>query len=171
MLPTRDAVAKAIATYERTVLVGNAIHDRAEAAMRKRVEDEEGNKFEIQPKDYETVLKQAFADKDKHALDALNLDLAKDQGKIPEAAKSIDRGRILYFGKARCNACHVGESFTDLAYHNLGVGVKDGKLPAGDPRPLRQFADRTQGPQPGRRLQDAAIARFAEHQAVYARRQ
>lgn len=129
-LPTRDAVAKAIATYERTVLVGNSIHDRAEVAMRKRVEDEDGTKFEVQPKDYETVLKDAFARKDKHALDALKLDVAKDQGKIAETAGSIDRGRILYFNKARCNLCHVGESLTDLTYHNLGVGAKDGKLPA-----------------------------------------
>jgi cytochrome c peroxidase len=127
--PTRDSIAKAIASYERTVLVGNAINDRAELAMRKRVEDEESNKREISPKDYETVLKQAFVAKDTHALEALNLDLAKDAGKVPEVAKSIDRGRILYFGKARCNACHVGESLTDQAYHNLGVGVKDGKLP------------------------------------------
>lgn len=129
--PTRDSIAKAIASYERTVLVGNSINDRAEIVMQKRVEDEEG-KREILPKDYEAVLKQAFGDKDVHALAALQLDPAKDQGKIPQVAASLDRGRLLYFGKARCNACHVGESLTDLAYHNLGVGVKDGKLPAGD---------------------------------------
>ncbi len=130
-LPTRDAVAKAIATYERTVLVGNSIHDRAEVAMRKRVEEDEGTKFELQARDYETVLKDAFARKDKHALAALKLDADKVQGKIAETASSIDKGRALYFGKARCNLCHVGESFTDLAYHNLGVGAKVGKLPAG----------------------------------------
>ena len=56
--------------------------------MRKRVEEEESNKLEIQPKDYEVVLKQAFADKDKHALEALKLDLVKGQGKVPEAAKA-----------------------------------------------------------------------------------
>lgn len=128
-LPTRDTVAKAIATYERTVLVGNSIHDRTEAAMRKRVTDDEGTRFEIEPKDYETVLKEAFAKKDTHALTALKLDPAKDQGRIAEVAASIDRGRLVYFGKARCNLCHVGESFTDLAYHNLGVGAKEGKLP------------------------------------------
>lgn len=128
-LPTRDAIAKAIATYERTVLVGNSIHDRAEVAMRKRVEDEEGTKFEIQSKDYEAVLKDAFAKNDSHALTTLKLDTDKDHGRIAEVAGSIDRGRTLYFNKARCNLCHVGESFTDLGYHNLGVGAKDGKLP------------------------------------------
>jgi cytochrome c peroxidase len=129
-LPTRDAIAKAIATYERTVLVGNSIQDRAEVAMRKRVEGDEGTNFTIQPKDYEAVLKQAFTAKDTHALEALLLNPDKDQDKVPAVAAAIDRGRQLFFGKARCNACHVGESFTDLAYHNLGVGVKDGKLPA-----------------------------------------
>ncbi len=130
--PTRDAVAKAIATYERTVLVGNSLNDRAEVAMLQRIEDEESNKREILNKDYETVLKQAFAAKDTHALAALQLDLAKDQDKIADTASSINRGRVLYFNKARCANCHVGESFTDFAYHNLGVGVKDGKLPEGD---------------------------------------
>lgn len=129
-LPTRDAIAKAIATYERTVLAGNSIHDRAEVAMRKRVEDDEGTRFEIEAKDYETVLKEAFAKNDKHALEALKLDAGKDQTRIAETASSINKGRLIYFGKARCNLCHVGESFTDLAYHNLGVGAKDGKLPA-----------------------------------------
>lgn len=126
--PTRDAIAKAIAVYERTVVVANSVHDRAEVAMRQRVSDEDGNKFVIEPKDYETVLKAAFTAKDNHVLEALGLDPAKDQAKVGEVAKHIDRGRVLFFGKARCNACHVGESFTDLAYHNLGVGVKDGKL-------------------------------------------
>ncbi|MCE9529769.1 MAG: cytochrome C peroxidase [Planctomycetes bacterium] len=129
-VPTRDSVAKAIATYERTVLVGNSLFDRAEATMRKRVEDEEGNKFEIQPKDFEAVLKAAVTAKDEHALKALSP--APEKLDIPETAKSLDRGRILYFGKARCATCHVGENLTDYAYHNLGVGVKDGKLPAGD---------------------------------------
>ncbi len=62
--PTRDGIAKAIATYERTVLSGNSIHDRAELAMRVRAEDEGTGKFEFKAKDYETVLKAAFDAKD-----------------------------------------------------------------------------------------------------------
>lgn len=129
---TRDAAAKAIATYERTVLVGNSIQDRADLAARQRAEEEETNKFEPQSKDYEKVLKDAFASKDTHSLKALNLDLAKDEGKIAAVAKSINNGRLLFFGKARCNNCHVGETFTDHTFHNLGVGVVDGKIKAGE---------------------------------------
>lgn len=130
--PTRDAVAKALAAYERTVLSGNSVHDRADAAMRKRVNDEEGTKYEIQAKDYEAVLKDAVAKKDRPALEALGLDPAKDGDKLAAVAKSINEGRLLFHGKARCNGCHVGNNFTDGQFHNLGVGAeKDGKLPPG----------------------------------------
>lgn len=128
--PTRDNIAKAIATYERTVFSGNSIHDRAERAMRLRVEDEGSTKFEILPKDYEQVLNEAFAGGDGHALKSLGLDMAKEKNKIPAFAKNINNGRMLFFGKARCANCHVGENFSDGQFHNLGVGVKDGKLPA-----------------------------------------
>ncbi|NBT61465.1 MAG: cytochrome C peroxidase [Planctomycetia bacterium] len=101
-LPTRDGAAKAMAAYERTVLTGNSIHDRTEVAMRKRVGEEETGKFEVLAKDYEKVLSEAIA-----------------------------ANRILFNGKARCNGCHVGDSFSDSQFHNLGVGAKDGKLPEG----------------------------------------
>jgi cytochrome c peroxidase len=127
--PTRDTIAKAIATYERTVFNGNSIHDRAEQAMRFRVAEEEGADFTIKPKDYAKVLKEAFAKKDSVALAALKLDVAKDEAKIPEVAEQISLGRTLFFNKARCNLCHVGQNFSDSLFHNLGVGVKDGKLP------------------------------------------
>src|SRR5690606_8585548 len=41
--PTRDTVAKAIATYERTVLSGNSVHDRAELARTVRIVEEESD--------------------------------------------------------------------------------------------------------------------------------
>jgi cytochrome c peroxidase len=125
--PTRDAIAMAIATYERTVLTGNSIHDRAEKAMRVRVAEEETGKFELQAKDYGKVLREAVAAKDENALSALG---GADAAKLPSLAEQINQGRILFFGKARCSLCHVGENFTDGQFHNLGVGVKDGKLPA-----------------------------------------
>jgi len=128
--PTRDGIAKAIASYERTVLSGNSIHDRAELAMRARVEDEGTGKFEFKAKDYATVLKAAFDAKDAPTLTALGLDAEKDGDKVAAMAKSISDGRTLFFGKARCNSCHVGDNFTDYQFHNLGVGVKDGELPA-----------------------------------------
>lgn len=128
---TRDSAAKAIATYERTVLVGNAITDRADVAARVRAEEEETNKFEPQAKDFEKVLKDVVAAKDTHVLQALKLDAAADAATIADAAKSINNGRVLFFNKARCNSCHVGETFTDHTFHNLGVGTADGKVKPG----------------------------------------
>jgi cytochrome c peroxidase len=37
---------------------------------------------------------------------------------------------VVFFGKARCNSCHAGDNYTDNQFHNLGVGVTDGQLPA-----------------------------------------
>lgn len=123
--PTRDTIAKAIATYERTVLNGNSIHDRAEQAMRFRVAEEEGTNFTIKPADYAKVIEEAIAKKDGVALNALGAGAIKD---VKDTAAKIDQGRVLFFGKARCALCHVGENFTDGLFHNLGVGAKDGKL-------------------------------------------
>jgi cytochrome c peroxidase len=72
---TPDAVAKAIAAFERTVLSGNAPFDR-------------------------------FKMGDASALS-------------PQA----QAGRALFFGKANCSSCHSGPSFTDGAFHNVGVGM------------------------------------------------
>lgn len=125
--PTRDTIAKAIATYERTVLKANSIYDRADLAARKRVSDEGGSDFAPRAEDFGLVLKQAVKAKDTTSLDAVGL---KDESKIADLAASLASGRTLFFNKARCGSCHVGENFTDNGFHNLGVGVKDGKLPA-----------------------------------------
>ncbi len=130
--PTRDAIAKAIACYERTVLSGNAIHDRADRAMQVRVTEEESTKYVIEPKDYEKVLKEAFRRKDPSALRALDLEPLKDLGKVPAVARQLSNGRTLFFGKARCSTCHAGDTFTDHQFHNLGVGVKDGQILPGN---------------------------------------
>ena len=128
--PTRDAAAKAIAAYERTVLVGNGLHDRAEAAMRARVTEEETGKFETKAEDYSAALKATFAAKDAHALKAVGLDAATDAGKADEVGQRLFNGRTLFFGKARCSNCHAGDNFSDGMFHNLGVWVgKDGAVP------------------------------------------
>jgi len=72
---TADGIAKAIASFERTVLSGNAPYDKYKAG-------------------------------DKEAL--------------PDAA---ERGLQLFFGKANCSACHAGHSFSDFAFHNIGIGM------------------------------------------------
>ncbi|MDB5308786.1 MAG: ccp 4 [Gemmataceae bacterium] len=128
--PTRDAAAKAIATYERTILIGNGLHDRAEAAMRKRVTEEESGKFELKAEDYAAALKAAFTGGDAHALTPLGLGGEKDSGRAGEMGQRLLTGRALFFGKARCTNCHTGETFSDGGFHNLGVGVtKDGEMP------------------------------------------
>ena len=43
----------------------------------------------------------------------------------PDAATvsaEVERGHELFFGDAKCATCHVGNSFTDSQYHNLGIG-------------------------------------------------
>jgi cytochrome c peroxidase len=118
--PTRDAIAKAIACYERTVLSGNSIHDRADLARQRRG----GTALEAQ--DYDVVLREAAARKDLSALAALGIDPTTDKHKLNEWARRLDDGRSLFFGKAQCNLCHSGDNFTDNQFHNLGVGVKAG---------------------------------------------
>jgi cytochrome c peroxidase len=126
--PTRDAAAKAVATYERTVLLGNSLHDRAEAAMRNRVTEEESGKFVLKAEDYTAALKAEFATKGASLAD-LGL-TEKDAAKADEFGKRLLNGRTLFFEKARCSNCHAGDTFTDHAFHNLGVGAtKSGDLP------------------------------------------
>ncbi len=47
---------------------------------------------------------------------------AGDKAALSEAAQ---RGMKLFFGKANCSACHAGASFTDNAFHNIGVPGTD----------------------------------------------
>jgi len=47
---------------------------------------------------------------------------AGDKEALSEAAQ---RGMKLFFGKARCSACHVGPNFSDSAFHNIGLDSKD----------------------------------------------
>jgi cytochrome c peroxidase len=127
--PTRDAAAKAIATYERTILLGDSLADRAEAIMRQRVIDEESGKFELKAEDYANALKAEFARKGP-ALADLGLDPDKDSGKVEELGRRLLNGRNLFFNKARCSNCHTGDTYSDGSFHNLGVGAtKDGDLP------------------------------------------
>jgi cytochrome c peroxidase len=127
--PTRDAAAKAVAAYERTVLLGNSLHDRAEALMRQRVVEEESGKFVLKAEDYAAALKAEFAKKGP-ALADLGLNAATDAAKADEYGKRLLAGRDLFYNKARCTNCHTGDTFTDHGFHNLGVGAtKEGELP------------------------------------------
>jgi len=46
---------------------------------------------------------------------------AGDKKALSEQAQ---RGMKLFFGKANCSACHTGHSFSDFAFHNLGIGME-----------------------------------------------
>lgn len=130
--PTVDAAAKAIAAYERLVLTGNSVADRAELAMRERLEEEDTKgKPALEGRDVEKVLKKAVASKDAEIISAFGLDKDADS-KISALGASIARGKVIFIGKARCASCHAGDNFSDNEFHNLGVGAKDGKLPEGD---------------------------------------
>jgi cytochrome c peroxidase len=43
-----------------------------------------------------------------------------DSSALSAAAQA---GMKLFFGKANCSSCHVGASFTDNAFHNIGIGM------------------------------------------------
>ncbi|QDU97037.1 cytochrome-c peroxidase [Lignipirellula cremea] len=74
---TPEAIAQAIASFERTVLSGDAPYDRFKAG---------------------------------------------DKTALSEAAQ---RGMNVFFNKGNCSACHSGHNFSDHAFHNIGVGIKN----------------------------------------------
>ena len=76
---TADGIGKAIASFERTVLSGDAPYDK-------------------------------FVAGDAKAL-----------------SPAAERGRVLFFGAARCTSCHGGENFSDHAFHNIGIGMEHEK--------------------------------------------
>jgi cytochrome c peroxidase len=45
------------------------------------------------------------------------------EGDKKALSKEAERGMELFFGKARCSACHGGPNFSDSAFHNIGVGM------------------------------------------------
>ena len=46
---------------------------------------------------------------------------AGDDGALSPLALS---GMEVFFGRGRCNACHLGPAFTDGRFHNVGVGYR-----------------------------------------------
>ena len=61
-----------------------------------------------------------------------------DAGDERALSPAAARGRDLFFGRARCSACHLGPNFTDGRFHDLGVGWR----PPPPGRPLEEgYAD------------------------------
>jgi cytochrome c peroxidase len=45
------------------------------------------------------------------------------QGDASAISDAAQRGWELFRGKAACGSCHAGALFTDLQYHNVGIGM------------------------------------------------
>jgi cytochrome c peroxidase len=118
--PTQDAVAKALATYLRTILVGDSLYDRA-----RRVQAEK-KAADLEPAHFEALLDEA-------ALKGLG----RDSAKRADVAAELHRGYQLFFNKeagrtTNCTHCHGSGNFTDNGFHNLGVGVPAGGWRSGE---------------------------------------
>lgn len=101
---TIDAVAMAIASFERAIVTGPSPFDYYD-------------RFQGQFKDLEL----ADVEEEPELLAKYKeYKAAMDAHPMSESAK---RGRELYFGKANCSGCHVGANLTDELYHNIGVGM------------------------------------------------
>ena len=100
---TGDLIGKAIAAFERTILSGNSkndVYERALPFLDREPEDGDSSEFRDSMRE------------------ALNAEAKK---RLSEAAR---RGRELFFGRAKCNACHAGPDLTDGRFHNLGIGMQ-----------------------------------------------
>ena len=108
-----DSIAKAIASFERTLVSGPSPFDYYEQLrpfLAFSAEDLEAMKSD---------------DPDTYA----RYEAAKKAGDEHAMSESAIRGRDLYFSeKINCAACHVGANLSDEKYHNLGVGM-DKEMP------------------------------------------
>ncbi len=129
-LPAQDTMAKALATYMRTILSGNSIFDRAQSQRGKNeplTKEDFRQALRITPDDVEFLAQK----KDKEAL-VLLAKKTKD-----EAAELLQQGYGLFTGKAGCAGCHsLNGLFTDQDFHNIGLSGLDelgrlAQVPAG----------------------------------------
>src|SRR5262249_11983136 len=105
--PTQDAIAKALATYLRTILSGNSLVDRAELERRRK------NAPELLAEHFLPLL-------DGPTLRALET----RQGTKEEVAKKLEQGHRLFHSKA-CAGCHPAPIYTDHDFHNVGIGESE----------------------------------------------
>jgi cytochrome c peroxidase len=108
---TQDTVGRAVATYLRTILAGDSIHDRAEREQHRK------NSPTLKAEHYEAVLD-----------DAALKELEREKATKAEVAAELMRGYRLFshLDERRplmnCVECHSGRNFTDQEFHNLGIG-------------------------------------------------
>jgi cytochrome c peroxidase len=114
--PTQDGVGQALATYLRTLLAGDSLHDRAVQEQKRK-----GDR-QLAAGHYEAVLD-----------DAALKDLGREKGVKAVVAGDLLRGYTLFTGKAGCAVCHPPGNghFSDGGFHNIGVGAEDVDRPGG----------------------------------------
>lgn len=101
---TSQGIADAIASFERTVLVGGSPYDYAEELKR-----------------YQGLDEQDLADDPELAAHYLEVKQGAEAHPLSESAR---RGQELFFSKrVGCSLCHVGANFTTEEFFNLGVGM------------------------------------------------
>jgi cytochrome c peroxidase len=106
---TKERLAKAIASFERTVLSGASRVDLDEEAERwKKADDEDlsAEKKEIKKAALAAAAKAPLTDSER-------------------------RGKALFFGKANCSLCHTGHNYTDEEFYNIGIGSQAKEPDAG----------------------------------------
>lgn len=99
---TPGRIAKAIASYERTVMAGGAPHDYHDAAAPY---------LDSEPDPDEEPEDRVYREK-----------VLREWREHPMSAAAL-RGKQVYFQKGKCSLCHVGPNLADEQYHNLGVGM------------------------------------------------
>jgi cytochrome c peroxidase len=108
---TQDTLGRALATYLRTILAGDSIHDRA-----LRVQAEKHSPS-LSAEHYEAVLDDAAL----VALGRAKANKAKVAGDLMRGYRlfsNLDPARPLM----HCFRCHSGRTFTDNQFHNVGIG-------------------------------------------------
>jgi cytochrome c peroxidase len=122
--PTQNSAAQALATYLRTLLSGDSLHDQADAVRRQQ------NAETLSAEHFRAVLK------DEAAAGVLRDRLDSKMPTREEMPTLLHSGHELFHGKAGCVACHRGPLFSDHDYHNIGyegdegapaVGVETGR--------------------------------------------
>ena len=121
---TIDALAKAIASFERALVTGPSPFDYYERFRPMQ---------ELDPDDLKEEDPELFA----------KYETAKAEMEAHPMSESAIRGRDLFFGaKGGCTACHVGPNLTDEKYHNLGIGMDAEKPDIGREEVTKDEKDR-----------------------------
>jgi cytochrome c peroxidase len=101
---TSEGIAQALASFERTVLVGGSPYDYAQEYKR-----------------FEGLDERDLADDPELAAE---YEAAKQGAEAHPMSESARRGQELFFSKrVGCSLCHVGANLTSEEFFNIGVGM------------------------------------------------